>query len=392
MALFKVSYALLLLLSNLLPNMDLEEDPKSTILQPQKPPRFRNLGLALRALALSVAISGIVVAAIPASRNAIAIGILGPAFITALCWSLIELVCSVTKTLPTIRPSFSLVIHCFIALGSVACLACFGWFGDWWPGGSALDNDTEPSEPLFLAALVLACVSTGPYENLTDFMDMKKQRIVIAGGGLGGLTAACRLARDGHQVDQLERSPSLSTPSGAIFVRSNGVRCFYRWQMREAFEAVTALIKEHETRNGNTNELLHTLDPGIYSDMQGRDQGALWNENVIVEEDDQAAYATCKDGTRITAGLILAADGISCHLRSQVLAHVDPSRLTVIRAPSSHYPTEIPAEMLDSDDRSKSLREQPESENDIMWAGNGGCAIGKYTNCRRMNIRVPNPS
>ncbi|KAL9560744.1 hypothetical protein ACKAV7_015061 [Fusarium commune] len=373
--------------------MDLEEDPKSTILQPQKPPRFRNLGLALRALALSVAISGIVVAAIPASRNAIAIGILGPAFITALCWSLIELVCSVTKTLPTIRPSFSLVIHCFIALGSVACLACFGWFGDWWPGGSALDNDTEPSEPLFLAALVLACVSTGPYENLTDFMDMKKQRIVIAGGGLGGLTAACRLARDGHQVDQLERSPSLSTPSGAIFVRSNGVRCFYRWQMREAFEAVTALIKEHETRNGNTNELLHTLDPGIYSEFP---EGSTDRQALQTDLYDEA----CKAGTKVHFGMRMSSlrkttklpDGISCHLRSQVLAHVDPSRLTVIRAPSSHYPTEIPAEMLDSDDRSKSLREQPESENDIMWAGNGGCAIGKYTNCRRMNIRVPNPS
>ncbi|EXM21681.1 hypothetical protein V3481_018281 [Fusarium oxysporum f. sp. vasinfectum] len=160
MALLEVNYALLLILSALSINMDLEDDPKTAISQPQKPPRFRNLGLALRVLALLVSISGIVVAAIPASRNAIAIGILGPAFITALCWALIELVCSVTKTLPTIRPSFSLVIHCFIALGSIACLACFGWFQDWWPGGSALDNDTEPSEPLFLAALTLACVST----------------------------------------------------------------------------------------------------------------------------------------------------------------------------------------------------------------------------------------
>ncbi|KAF5681502.1 hypothetical protein FCIRC_5472 [Fusarium circinatum] len=122
--------------------MDLEEDPKVIVLQSQKPARFRNLGLALRVLALSVAIAGIVVSAIPASRTAVAIGILGPA------------------TLPTIRPSFSLVIHCFITLGSIACLACFGWFRDWWPGGNALDDDTEPSEPLFLAALVLACVST----------------------------------------------------------------------------------------------------------------------------------------------------------------------------------------------------------------------------------------
>lgn len=59
--------------------MDLEDDPKNTIAQPQKLPRLRNLGLALRVLILCVTISGIVVAAIPASRNAVAIGILGPA-------------------------------------------------------------------------------------------------------------------------------------------------------------------------------------------------------------------------------------------------------------------------------------------------------------------------
>ncbi|KAI1046555.1 hypothetical protein LB505_013356 [Fusarium chuoi] len=56
--------------------MDLEDDPKNTIAQPQKLPRLRNLGLALRVLILCVTISGIVVAAIPASRNAVAIGIL----------------------------------------------------------------------------------------------------------------------------------------------------------------------------------------------------------------------------------------------------------------------------------------------------------------------------
>ncbi|KAF5626507.1 salicylate hydroxylase [Fusarium sp. NRRL 25303] len=232
-------------------------------------------------------------------------------------------------------------------------------------------------------------------------MNLKKQRIVIAGGGLGGLTAACRLARDGHEVDLFERSQSLSTASGAIFVRSNGVRCFYRWQMREAFEAVTAPIKEHETRNGNTNELLNTLDPGIYSKFPewSTDRQALQtvlydeackagakvhfgNEIVTVEEDDQAAYATCKDGSRITSDFILAADGISSRLRSQVLTHVDPSRLTVIRAPSTHYPTEIPADMLANDERTKSLCQHPESENGIMWAGHGGYAIGKYNHHR----------
>ncbi|KAI6764313.1 hypothetical protein HG530_008102 [Fusarium avenaceum] len=230
---------------------------------------------------------------------------------------------------------------------------------------------------------------------------MKKQRIVIAGGGLGGLTAACRLARDKHEVDLYERSETLSTASGAIFVRSNGVRCFHRWQMREAFEAVTAPIKQHETRNGNTNEVLHRLNPGVYSDFPewSTDREALQtvlyeeackagaklhfgNEIVTVDEDDHVAYATCKDGTKVTADLILAADGISSRLRSQVLAHVDPTRLTVIRAPSTHYPTELSTKMLANNDKTKSICEQPESENGIMWAGHGGYAIGKYNHLR----------
>ncbi|KAF5619287.1 salicylate hydroxylase [Fusarium tjaetaba] len=358
--------------------MDSDDDLKTAISQPQRPSRFRNLGLALRVFTLCVTISGIVVSAIPSSRNAEAIGILGPA------------------TLPTIRPSFSLVIHCFIALGSIACLGCFGWYRDWWPGGNALDDDTEGSEPLFLAALVLACVST-TYQH--QWIRRSNASSLQAEDWEVSLQPADWRATATKSTSS--RSQSLSTASGAIFVRSNGVRCFYRWQMREAFEAVTAPIKEHGARNGSTNELLHTLDPGIYSQFPewSTDRQALQtvlhdeackagakvhfgNEIVTVEDDDHAAYASFKNGTRITADLILAADGISSRLRPQVLSHVDPSRLTVIRAPSTHYPTEIPAEMLANDDKTKSLCQQPESENGIMWAGHGGYAIGKYNHHR----------
>ncbi|KAM5386558.1 hypothetical protein ACJZ2D_000521 [Fusarium nematophilum] len=232
-------------------------------------------------------------------------------------------------------------------------------------------------------------------------MDMRRQRILIAGGGLGGLTAACRLAHDGHEVDLYERSESLSTASGAIFVRSNAVRCFYRWQMREAFEAVTAPIKEHETRNGYTNELLHRLDPSIFSTYPewSTDRQALQtvlyseackagarvhfgNEIVDVDEDEHQAFATCKDGTKVTADFLLAADGITSRLRPQILAQVDPARLAVIRAPSTHYPTELPIDMLANNDMTKPICSPPDSENGIMWAGQGGYAIGKYNHLR----------
>jgi hypothetical protein len=138
------NYVLLLILSTLLINMDFEEDPKSAISQPQKPPRFRNLGLALRALALSVTISGIVVAAIPASRNAIAIGILGPAVSLQHRLSLrlnqwankavhhnVLLVINRTRLLSDQdTPYYSLIIqycHSLLHHSWIDCLPCLFW-------------------------------------------------------------------------------------------------------------------------------------------------------------------------------------------------------------------------------------------------------------------------
>ncbi|KAF4973369.1 hypothetical protein FSARC_347 [Fusarium sarcochroum] len=232
-------------------------------------------------------------------------------------------------------------------------------------------------------------------------MTFEKQRIVIAGGGLGGLAAACRLAGDGHDVELYERSTSLSTASGAIFIRAGAVKCFYRWQLREAFEAITAPIELYETRGAGTNEPIHRLDASVFSkypewstDRQAL-QTVLYNEAVKagakvhfgteianVEEDNHHAFVTLKDGSKITADILLAADGISSRLRSQILSHVDPARLAVIRSPSTHYPTEIPIAKLANNEATKAICIPPDSEKSIMWPGQGGYLIGKFNRHR----------
>ncbi|KAJ4248354.1 hypothetical protein NW762_012683 [Fusarium torreyae] len=232
-------------------------------------------------------------------------------------------------------------------------------------------------------------------------MTFNKQRIVIAGGGLGGLAAACRLAGDGNDVELYERSTSLSTASGAIFIRAGAVKCFYRWQLREAFEAVTAPIQVYETRGAETNETIHELDASTYSNFPewstDREalQTVLYNEAVKagakvhfgngiddVEEDDHHAFVTLQDGSKITADLLLAADGISSRLRPKILAHVDPARLTVIRAPSTHYPTEIPLSKLANNEATKALCHPPDSERSFMWPGKGGYLVAKFNRHR----------
>lgn len=251
---------------------------------------------------------------------------------------------------------------------------------------------------IFSLYKVLPCLHSCPISTMTP---KRQQRIVIAGAGLGGLTAACRLARDGHIVELYERSKSLSTASGAIFVRSNAVRCFYRWQLREALEAVTAPIQVHQTRNAFTNEVLHRAEgsgisayPEWSTDRQAL-QTVLYdqaceagasvhfdNEIVDIAEDDCHAYVTCKDGTKVTADLLLAADGISSRLRPKVLASHDPASLAPTRAPSTHYPAEIPTAILASNEVTKSVCTRPDSEDGIMWASQGSYAIGKYNHAR----------
>ncbi|EGU74088.1 hypothetical protein FOXB_15367 [Fusarium oxysporum f. sp. conglutinans Fo5176] len=140
--------------------MDAKKDSRPS--QAQKAQRPTKLVLGLRALVLGVTIAGIVVSSIPAPKNFIAIGILGPAFVTTFCWSLIELVYPLVRIFPPAYISFRIFIDSFIVIGSVICLICFGLFRDWWPGGSALSSSEAPlaREILFQAALGLACAST----------------------------------------------------------------------------------------------------------------------------------------------------------------------------------------------------------------------------------------
>ncbi|KAH6994683.1 hypothetical protein EDB82DRAFT_502282 [Fusarium venenatum] len=143
-------------------NMDPKGDSTSSISETKYPRRFRKLVIGLRVFALAVTIAGIVVAAIAAQRSPIAIGILGPVFVTTLSWSLVEFHCSVVRQLPTIRPSFGFVIDCIIALGSLVSIIWLGVYQPWWSlEDAALGSNLGPlaAETLLKVALGLGCVS-----------------------------------------------------------------------------------------------------------------------------------------------------------------------------------------------------------------------------------------
>ncbi len=61
--------------------------------------------------------------------------------------------------------------------------------------------------------------------------------MLIAGGGIGGLSAALALARRGVRVRLLEAEPEFSESGAGIQIGPNGSRLLRSWGLGDALEA-----------------------------------------------------------------------------------------------------------------------------------------------------------
>ncbi len=80
-------------------------------------------------------------------------------------------------------------------------------------------------------------------------------RVVVVGGGLGGLATAARLARLGHQVTVLERRGRLG---GAVGVVERGG---FRWDAGPAATALPAVLRDLFRKSGRTLDRELALEP-----------------------------------------------------------------------------------------------------------------------------------
>jgi len=90
---------------------------------------------------------------------------------------------------------------------------------------------------------------------------MQKQ-IVVVGGGIGGLAAACALARTGAQVQLLEQSSVFGEVGAGIQLGPNGVRVLESWGLAEALRGVAAFPQCLRVRNAMTGSVLGELPLG----------------------------------------------------------------------------------------------------------------------------------
>ena len=77
---------------------------------------------------------------------------------------------------------------------------------------------------------------------------MINKNIAIIGAGIGGLTAALALIRQGFGVDVYEQAPELKELGAGVQISSNGTRVLYALGLGEAAERLGVVVAGKEIR------------------------------------------------------------------------------------------------------------------------------------------------
>ena len=196
--------------------------------------------------------------------------------------------------------------------------------------------------------------------------------ILIAGGGIGGLTLAIALARVGRRSLVLERQPEFSPAGAGIQIGPNGVRILRELGVADALEPFVGKPDAIEVFDGSSGRKLTSLPLGKW--LEARHGAAYWVAHrgdlhkalletaarsslievrtgfeigSVTQRDDEVIVGTANDAA-ISGSLLVGADGLWSTVRQTVSPGIEPSfagataTRTVIPA-SEAGPLAIPA-------------------------------------------------
>lgn len=93
----------------------------------------------------------------------------------------------------------------------------------------------------------------------------RRPHVLIAGGGIGGLTAALALLRRGFDVDVFEQAPELREVGAGVQVSANGSRALYALGVGETLAASSCEASGKEIRLWSTGQTWKLFDLGAES-------------------------------------------------------------------------------------------------------------------------------
>ena len=208
---------------------------------------------------------------------------------------------------------------------------------------------------------------------------MDQDRLLIAGGGIGGLAAALALAQKGIPSLVLERSSRFGEIGAGIQLGPNAFHCFDRLGVGPAARGMAVYIdslrlmdaladgeichidlgETFRTRFGNPYAVVHRGDlHGVL--LQGCRDHALIDlkpgaEVTGYDQDDKGVVAKLGNGESVRGRALIGADGLWSNVRRQVVGDIPPRV-------SGHttYRSVIPTEQMPEDLRWNAA---------TLWAG-----------------------
>lgn len=172
---------------------------------------------------------------------------------------------------------------------------------------------------------------------------MTRPRILIAGAGIGGLTAALALIRAGFDVAVFEQSRTLAEVGAGVQISANGARALFSLGLEDALAAVWCEPAGKEVRLWSSGQIWKLFDLGAQSRERygapyfmihrGDLHGVLYDavkrlrpDCVTLDaacesfaQDDDDVTLTLSGGRSARGNALIAADGVHSRIRNELV-------------------------------------------------------------------------
>src|SRR5690242_16634207 len=179
-------------------------------------------------------------------------------------------------------------------------------------------------------------------------------RVLVAGGGIGGLTAALALLRMGCDVEVFEQAPELKELGAGLQLAANGTRALFALGVGEELKGLSCEAEGKEIRLWNSGERWKLDDLGKVSverhghpyltvyrpDLLGVLERAVRREKpgashlgakcVGFEQTREAVSVRLEDGRAVEADALIGADGVHSRVRQGLFGPDKPEFTGVV--------------------------------------------------------------